>query len=268
MSDRRRAAPSNPRTVEVGGFAVAFALVLVVGGVVLAGLWWRLRPSAPPSTADTPSALASAPAVAPTLPAAARDVVHDPLTGVTAQGEPQLGLSSAPVEVIEYGDFQCPNCRQFALNVLPAIKDEWVRTGFVRIVYRDFIVFGADSLRAAEAAHCAGEQGHFWRFHDGLFELRRAGDPLDIAHMLGLATAIGMDAGALSACVDAHRYKAEVEATTQSAKDQGFEGTPTYLINGRKVAGAIPPEQWTELFSLYQQDFAKAGSPSGPSPAP
>ncbi|MFN8423485.1 MAG: thioredoxin domain-containing protein [Anaerolineae bacterium] len=83
--------------------------------------------------------------------------------------------------------------------------------------------------------HCAGEQGHYWRFHDGLFELRRAGDKLDVAHLAGLAKAIGMDPTAFSSCMDAHRYRAVIEATTQSAKDQGFEGTPTYLINGRKV---------------------------------
>lgn len=267
MTDRRRVEAARAPQVEIGGFAAAFALVLLIGGAVLAGVWWRTRSPGPPPSAGVPAARPTAAVVAPPA-AVSRDVVHDPMTGVTAQGEPQLGFSSAPVEIIEYGDYQCPNCRQFALNVLPAIKEEWIRTGFVRIVYRDFIVFGAESLQAAEAAHCAGEQGHYWRFHDGLFELRRAGDKLDVAHLAGLATAIGMDATAFSACVDSHRYRAEVEATTQSAKDQGFEGTPTYLVNGRKVAGAIPPEQWTELFKLYQQDFAKMTSPAAPETTP
>lgn len=268
MTGRRRTDAARAPHVEIGGFAAAFAAVLVIGGVVLAGVWWRLRSPGPAPAGGPAASGAATGAVAPPPEALRRDIVHDPMTGVTAEGEPRLGFANAPVTIIEYGDYQCPNCRQFALNVLPAIKDQWIRSGFVRIVYRDFIVFGAESLQAAEAAHCAGEQGHYWRFHDGLFEMRRAGDKLDVAHLAGLAKAIGMDPTAFSSCMDAHRYRAVIEATTQSAKDQGFEGTPTYLINGRKVAGAIPPEEWAELFKLYQQDFAKQSVPTAPGTAP
>lgn len=252
MSEHRR--PNRPvpeRSIEVGGFALAFVGVLVVGGLVLAGLWWW-RASGGSSAIPTS---ATPPPGAPTS-----TVTYDPLTGVTAAGEPQLGLPTAPVEIISYGDFLCPNCRQFARDVLPAIKDRWIRTGFVRIVQRDFIVFGSDAQRAAEAAHCAGEQGRYWRYADGLFALREAGETLDVDHLVALARSLNVDVTAFQSCAASGRQRARVEATTASAKAQGFTGTPVYLINGRKVVGAIPLEQWNELFLLYEQEFAQHGA--------
>lgn len=250
---RRPAAPAA-RAIEIGGFGAAFGAVLVVGGLVLGGLWLWRSVRAPSAPGAGPAAIGDAGAVA-----------HDPLTGVTADGHPQLGLATAPVEIVEFSDYQCPNCRQFATEVVPAIKDRWIRTGFVRIVYRDLVVFGADSQRAAEAAQCAGEQGRYWRFHDGLFALRAADEKLDAAHLTGLARGIELDVAAFESCVAAGRTRARVEASTAFAKAQGFRGTPTFLVNGRQVSGAIPAEQWVELFQLYQQELAL---PSPPPPSP
>lgn len=251
MSRPSRRPAAAARTVDVGGFVAAFAGVLVVGGLALGGVWWwRGRGAAggsPPPVADT--------------------VVFDPLNAVTADGHPQLGDPAAPVEVVTFSDYQCPNCRQFALDVMPVIKDQWIRTGFVRLVYRDLVVFGADSQRAAEAAHCAGEQGRYWRFHDGLFRLRADDVALDAGQLSGLARSLELDVARFDDCMASGRTRPRVEASTAYAHGQGFDGTPTYLVNGRKVAGAIPPEQWVELFRLYQQELAApdaAATPAGP----
>lgn len=244
----RRPAAESP-TIDVGGFVGAFALVLVVGGLALGGLWlWRDRGATGASAPDG------------TRPA----VVFDALNSVTADGHPQLGDPAAPVEVVTFSDYQCPNCRQFALEVMPVIKDAWIRTGFVRLVYRDLVVFGADSQRAAEAAQCAGEQGRYWRFHDGLFRLRADDVALDAAQLTGLARSLELDVAQFDDCMASGRARPRVEASTAFAHGQGFEGTPTYLINGRKVAGAIPPEQWVELFRLYQQELAATRAAATP----
>lgn len=247
--------PAEAATIDLGPFVAAFAVVLVVGGIALVGLWlWRGRGATGGATGGAPAAASGA-------------VVYDALNSVTADGHPQFGDPAAPVEVVTFSDYQCPNCRQFALDVMPVIKDQWIRTGFVRIVYRDLVVFGADSQRAAEAAHCAGEQGRYWRFHDGLFRLRADDVALDAAQLTGLARGLELDVARFDLCLASGRARPRVEASTAFARGQGFDGTPTYLINGRKVTGAIPPEQWVELFRLYQQELAAtraAATPAGP----
>ncbi|MBK6768846.1 MAG: thioredoxin domain-containing protein [Ardenticatenales bacterium] len=248
MAERKRTGrATGSGSIEVSGFAAAFVGVLVVGGVLIAGAWWwRAWGGAVPTTAN-PS-----PPAAPTTA-----IPYDALNGVTAAGEPQLGLPTAPVEIIAYGDYLCPNCRQFARDVLPAIKDRWIRTGFVRIVQRDFIVFGPEAQRAAEAAHCAGEHGRYWRYADGLYSLRGSGETLDVDHLVGLARTLDLDTEAFQACAASGRHRARVEATTASAKAQGFSGTPVYLINGRKLEGAIPPEEWVEMLRLFEQELGQ-----------
>ncbi|MCC7019276.1 MAG: DsbA family protein [Ardenticatenales bacterium] len=248
MAERKdKVRSTGSGSIEVSGFVAAFVGVLVVGGVLIAGVvWWRTGRTSAPKTADPP------PSGAPTAA-----IPYDALNGLTAAGEPQLGLPTAPVEIIEYADYLCPNCRQFAREVLPAIKDRWIRTGFVRIVRRDFIVFGPEAQRAAEAAHCAGELGRYWRYADGLYSLRASGETLDTGHLLGLARTLDLDTQAFQACAASGRNRGRVDATTASAKAQGFSGTPVYLINGRKLEGAIPLDEWVELLRLFEQELGQ-----------
>jgi protein-disulfide isomerase len=81
-----------------------------------------------------------------------------------------IGSADAPVVVVEYGDFQCPYCQQFATGTGRQIKQNFVDKGQVRFVFRHLAFIGAESLWAAEAAECANEQGRFWDYHDKLFE--------------------------------------------------------------------------------------------------
>jgi protein-disulfide isomerase len=163
-------------------------------------------------------------------------------------------VPAAPVTVVVYADYQCPNCRQFATEVLPWLKETWMARGLVRVEYQDFAIRGEASLLAAQAAHCAGDQGRYWPFHDRLYaadagQLTRDG-------LVDLAAETGLDAGAVGACLDANTHRARVEASTRAAQAAGFAGTPTYLINGRQVAGAIEVERWNELFQAYERDLA------------
>jgi protein-disulfide isomerase len=232
-----------------------FVAALGLVGIAAVGWWlWRggaSRPVAPgPATAVTTA---------------------DAGTWTTPEGDPAIGAPTAPVTIVEYSDYQCPNCRQFATEVLPWLKQTWLAQGFVRVVYRDFALRGADSVRAAEAAHCAGEQRRYWSFHDRLFAAQTGADgpPFSPAHLQQIARELGLDRPAFERCVTEGRYRDRVEASTRLAQSQGFQGTPTYIINGRETRGAIPVADWERLFQLYQDQLARGqATPWGASGAP
>ncbi len=266
--------------IEIGPGALVAALALV-GVLVAAGWWWQRgsgTATAPAVPAAAPAGAAEAGAAPPAggVPSTGVAVAQAPSSsrgaGVTAEGDPFLGAATAPVTIVVYTDYRCPNCRQFATEVLPWLKQGWLAQGFVRVVYRDFPIRGDASYTAAQAAHCAGEQERYWEMHDRLFgelfsvDLAKpeiAGDSLR-----QVAAGLGIDVGAFDACMAAGRYRPTIEASDQSARAQGFEGTPTYLVNGRKTQGAIPVADWERLFRIYQQELGAAVPPAAPtSPA-
>jgi protein-disulfide isomerase len=210
-------------------------------------------------------AAGASPAESPSNPVADAGVGNPAVTGapsvsseqggLTAAGNPILGLANAPVRIVAYEDYQCPNCRQFATEVLPWLKNTWISRGFVSVEYRDFAIRGEPSIRAAEAAHCAGEQGAYWTFHDALFATAPAGDePFSRTSLDAIAAASGLDASGFGACMDDGRHRARVESSTAEAMKRGFEGTPAYDINGRVTMGAIPVDRWNELFLAYEAE--------------
>ena len=185
---------------------------------------------------------------------------------MTADGDPGLGSLAAPVTIVEYSDFQCPNCRQFATEVLPWLSGSWMARGFVKLIFRDFAIRGPESVQAAAAAHCAAEQGRFWAYHDRLFATQ-AGEnkgTFSPENLRKLAVEGGLDGAAFDACLASGRYDARVTKSTDDAKAQGFAGTPTFVINGRKTQGAIEIADWDELFGLFQQEFARATAGATP----
>jgi protein-disulfide isomerase len=149
-----------------------------------------------------------------------------------------LGSDSAPVEVVEYADFQCPHCGEFTVVQFPTIRDQLINAGRVRWRFRDFPIGGAFawSRVSALAAQCAGEQGRFWEMADALYQRqsdwgRNPKNPSGTFH--DLARAAGVDAGKYDACMDAQRYAGRLEASHQEGIARGVNGTPTFFINGR-----------------------------------
>jgi protein-disulfide isomerase len=140
-----------------------------------------------------------------------------------------LGPQGAPVTVVEYGDFECPRCRQAA----DAVKLLLARFGpRMRFVFRHFPLEETHpaALLAAEAAECAGAQGEFWRMHDKLFEQQLHLSPQRIVEMAG---ALDLDMARFVAEMNDHTYLQRVREDQRSGEFSGVRATPTFFINGR-----------------------------------
>jgi protein-disulfide isomerase len=162
---------------------------------------------------------------------------------VSMEGAPTKGPASAPVTLVEFSDYHCPFCKRVK-PTLDAILARYPDK--VRLVYLDLPL---DSLHpaaraVAEAAHCAGDQGKYWPFHDKVLDAAPDGSPDTLKRIAG---EIGLDVAAFESCVAAGTHKARVEKSTQEAAGLGISGTPAFLVNGRLISGAQPLETFARM---------------------
>jgi len=178
-------------------------------------------------------------------------VLAGSLSYVAAQGkfvsvddDPVLGNANAKVTIIEFGDYQCPSCRLFWREIEPRLKKEYVDTGKVKLVFRDFPIkeIHPDATAAAMAAQCDADQGKYWEYHDRIFREQDKGTDdvvrFKAADLKKWGAAIRLDGAAFNACVDSARYQDEVAKDYADGIAVGIQGTPTFFINGRFVGGA------------------------------
>jgi len=157
--------------------------------------------------------------------------------------QPVRGPADAPVEIVEFSDFQCPFCGRAE----PTLKE--IRKNFgdkVKIVFRDFPLTSIhpQAYLAAEAGECARQQGKFWEFHDALFANQRALKEDDLKQR---AAEVGLDAAKFAACLDGGHAKPHVDADMKEGEALGVSSTPAFFINGRYVAGALPYATFEEI---------------------
>jgi protein-disulfide isomerase len=167
-----------------------------------------------------------------------------PRMDVKYAGHPQLGPATAPVTIVEFGDFQCPFCKR----AQPTLKQVLAKYGNkVRLVYMDFpLSFHKNAMAAAEGARCANEQGKFWPFHDQLFADQSKLDPSDLKQ---IAKKLGLDTKRFDACLDKDKYRSAIEADVKEGGELGVEGTPAFFINGRPLSGAQPFGQFAQVIN-------------------
>jgi protein-disulfide isomerase len=178
----------------------------------------------------------------PKNPAAAPSA---PISSTSLLGEISLdkstGEEKAPVIVVEYGDFQCPACQYFFQTSVKQLKDEYVQSGKVRFVFRQYAFLGDESQWAAEASECANEQGRFWDYYDKLYQ-EQNGENVGIFskdNLKKFAVDLKLDTAGFNQCLDAGRYTEKVKQETQEGQQAGVRGTPSVFVNGQYVEEGI-----------------------------
>lgn len=167
-----------------------------------------------------------------------------------------IGDSDAPVTIIEYTDYQCPFCSRHFEETLPQIIENFVETGQVRYVFKDFPLTNIhpQATKAAEAARCAGEQEAYHAMHDSLFARQSEwGGRTDAAELfVGYAEDLDLDAESFAECLESGRMEDAVMADLREGVDLGVRGTPTFFINGYYLSGAQP-------YSVFEQAITELG---------
>jgi protein-disulfide isomerase len=147
-----------------------------------------------------------------------------------------LGRPDAPLTMVEFTDLQCPFCRQFVMTSFDDIRKNWIDTGKLRYISRDFpLEFHAQAMPAARAARCAGEQGRFWEMRLGLM---RNANVLSADYISKTAGDLKLESKAFAACIASAKYDAEIQAETAEGTKLGVGGTPTFIM-GRTTATAV-----------------------------
>ncbi|MFF1710034.1 DsbA family protein [Streptomyces sp. NPDC058268] len=248
---------NKKKNIAIGaGVAVA---ALLLG----AASYSATRPDEPSSVTakegspDSPADVSADPraGVYPELAELARRDAKDPL----AQGR-----KDAPVVLIEYADFKCGYCGKFARDTEPGLVKKYVDEGTLRIEWRNFPIFGADSESAARGAWAAGQQGKFWQFHeaayaDGSKEKGFGGDRLkELAKQAGVK-----DIGRFSDDASGAAAKAAVKKDQEEAYGLGATSTPSFLVNGRPISGAQPDEIFDQAIEQAAAAEGKGASGKG-----
>ncbi|MBI2097042.1 MAG: DsbA family protein [Candidatus Sungbacteria bacterium] len=190
-----------------------------------------------------------------TPPAASEN--SPPVSGNIADDDPSLGNPEAPVVVVEFSDFQCPFCGRFFQIVEPRLINDYVKTGKVRFVYRDFAFLGPESTWAAAAANCANEQGKFWEYHNYLFEHQNGENQGAFSqnNLKIFAKTLDLETAKFNSCLDSGKYESEIAKDAADGRAIGVSATPTTFVNGVQVTGAVPYEQ---IKAIIEAELAKA----------
>ena len=152
----------------------------------------------------------------------------------TAMASPILGAPSAPITIIEFGDYQCPNCKRWYLETKPEIISNFIDTKKANLIYVDIAFLGKDSGPAAEATYCAEEQGKYWEYHGLLYTFQAGVDTgwANSERLKAFGFELGLDMELFESCLDSGKYKKRVQFNTNESRTNGITGTPTFFIIG------------------------------------
>ena len=165
-------------------------------------------------------------------------------------GSPILGDVDAPITILEWGDYQCTYCYRFHQSTLDTINQDFIQTGKVKLVFKDFPLNGPDSLLAAEASYCAEDQNKYWEFHDELYKNwggERTGwitrDTLD-----KFAQNVSINLEEFNDCLGDKKYQNRVIAMYEFGKEIGIDATPSFLVFNDEKIIKIRGNQPLEVF--------------------
>ena len=177
------------------------------------------------------------------------------LSVFTENGSPYLGDPNAPITLVEFGDYQCFFCNKFFHDTEQKLLENYVDTGKVKIIFKDFTIIGPDSKTAAHAAHCADDQGLFWEYHDMLYN-NWTGENNGWAsseNLLRMAQDVGLNIDEFTDCMRNEIHTQIISASNADARTLGLTGTPGFFVispNNQvtKIPGAQPFDVFQKIF--------------------
>jgi protein-disulfide isomerase len=179
------------------------------------------------------------------------------VTSVNIDGAPIKGKPNAPITMVEFADFQCPFCSRFASDTLQHLVKNYVDTGKIKFVYKEYpLPFHLNAQPAAMAAECANEQGGFWPFHDKLYATQTTWENQDSATVKKTfkqyAVSLRLNAASFNSCMDSNKYADKIQKQSTEGLQYGVDGTPTFYIGNNKagytqIVGAQPVTSFDQL---------------------
>ncbi len=200
---------------------------------------------------------------APSAPIENKNVV------IQIGGDPFKGPQNAPLTLVEFSDYQCPFCARHTRDTLPQLEKEYISTGKLRYVFRDSPIesIHKDAFKAAEAAHCAGEQGKYWEMHDSLFTNQKA---LAKEELPKYAEALGVARAPFLACMESGRYAEGIRKDMAEAQQLGVSGTPTFFLGYTDPSGTsvktVKAMRGAQPYSAFKEAITALLTPPSPTP--
>jgi protein-disulfide isomerase len=172
-----------------------------------------------------------------------------------SNGSPVLGDSNAPITLVEFGDYQCHYCHVFFDSIEGDIIKNYVETGKVKFIFKDYNIIGEDSVKASQGAHCANDQGLFWEYHDKLYS-NWTGENNGWAsgtNLTNFAEEISLDMNKWTECMMQQKHSQIILSSNEDARALELTGTPAFFVinsEGKvsKLFGAQPFEVFKKIF--------------------
>jgi len=162
-------------------------------------------------------------------------------TDISTDDDPVRGEQNAPITIVEFSDFQCPFCARFQTQTLPLILEQYVDTGKVKFVFRDFPIQSShpNAMFAAVAAECANEQDKYWQFHDELFGNQEVWNKMAFTNATKVfkefAIRLDLNQEQYNSCLDSGKYIGEINNDLNDGRKYGITGTPGFFIGNEKI---------------------------------
>ena len=170
-------------------------------------------------------------------------------------GSPVLGNPNAPITLVEFGDYQCHYCHVFFESIEGKIIKNYIETGKVKMIFKDYNIIGKDSVKASQGAHCANDQGLFWEYHDILYSNWTGENNgwASGANLANYAQDIGLEMNQWTDCMSQQKHSKTILTSNEDAKKLQLTGTPAFFVinsDGQvsKLFGAQPFEVFERLF--------------------
>jgi protein-disulfide isomerase len=248
------------------GAAGTTALMIIVGVIIVGGVFYAGFLAGENSVLrgrlESPTgAVVQPPVQQPSL----NQQPQQPTRADVETGGHVIGNPNAKVTVVEFGDYQCPFCKDFYQNSERQIVNDYVNTGKIKLAFRNFPLTSIHPFaeNASEAAECAAKVGGneaYWKYHDILYTNGSGdGTGLDPASLKQYAASLGLNAAAFNQCLDSHETAGIVQNDTAAGTAAGVQGTPTFYINGYQLVGALPYNNFKQAIDLVMNSTNATG---------